>query len=256
MAGRLEGKTAVVTGGAGGIGGATAALFRTEGARVAICDLDRGAVEKAAAEIAGEGTGAEPLPIAADVADENHARRAVEEAAAAFDGLTTLVNCAGIREFTPLAECEADSWRRILDVNLLGVANCCKAALPALRVAAGASIVNVSSVHAVVGRAGMGQYDATKAAVCAFTRTLAHEEAGRGVRVNAVCPGGTLTPYHIARYRAQGIGEDELRNGKTDCLMQRWATPDEIAAPILWLASDEASFITGTDLMVDGGKPI
>ena len=256
MAGRLDGKIAIVTGGAGGIGSATAALFCAEGAQVSIVDLDRNAVDKTVTDIATRLTGAAVLPIAADITDENEARRVVSETVAAFGALTTLVNCAGVREFTVIAECTPESWQRILGVNLLGVANCSKMALPELRKATGASIVNVSSVHAVVGRAGMGQYDATKAGVCALTRTLAYEEIGHGIRVNAVCPGGTLTPYHIARYGAQGVSEDELRNSKTDCLMNRWADPIEIAHPILWLASDEASFITGTELMVDGGKAV
>ena len=101
----------------------------------------------------------------------------------------------------------------------------------------------------------MGQYDATKAAIISLTRTWAWEEAGYGIRVNAVCPGGTLTPYHVARYRDQGVSEETLQAKQADaCLLGRWAEAREIAYPILWLASDEASFVTGAALMVDGGK--
>lgn len=254
MAGRMEGKIAIVTGGAGGIGAATVELFCAEGARVTIVDLERESVDRTAADIASRVDGAEVLAIAADVSREDEAGRVVAETLAAFGGLTTLVNNAGIREFTAIAECTPESWHRIFDVNLLGVAYFSKMALPELRKAKGASIVNVSSVNAVVGRAGMGQYDVTKAGISSLTRTLAFEEVDHGVRVNAVCPGGTLTPYHIARLGAQGISEETLRNErKTNSPMGRWADPAEIAYPILWLASDEASFVTGTDLFVDGG---
>lgn len=115
----------------------------------------------------------------------------------------------------------------------------------------------MSSVYAVVGRVGMGQYDATKAAVLALTRVLAVEEAPHGVRVNAVCPGSTITPFTIPRTAARGFTVEQLRTrGVTDTPIGRWAEPEEIAYPILWLASDEASFITGATLMVDGGLSI
>ena len=250
MAGRLAGKAAVVTGGAGGIGVATARLFRAEGARVAIVDRDPEGLEAAEAALDGEA-----LAVAADVADEAEARRAVAEAASGLGGLSILVNNAGVREYGPLGEAAAESWRRIVGVNLIGAANVARAALPALRAAGNAAIVNVSSAHAVVPRRGMGQYDATKAALVSTTRTLAWEEAGAGIRVNAVCPGGVLTPFHVARYAARGIEGAELRGLQKDsCLMGRWADAEEVAWPILWLASDEASFVTGAVLMVDGGK--
>lgn len=250
MAGRLSGKAAVITGGAGGIGCATARLFRAEGAKVAIVDLDTDRLAEAAAAIGGE-----VLAIAADITKEAEAARALAEAVSGLGGLAVLVNNAGVREWGPLAEASPESWQRIIDVNLLGTAYCTKAALPALREAKGAAIVNVSSVHAIVPRRGMGQYDATKAAIVSMTQTLAWEEASAGIRVNAICPGGVLTPFHIERYAKQGIQGQALRDRQADaCLMGRWAELDEIAYPILWLASDEASFITGTAVMVDGGK--
>ena len=127
--------------------------------------------------------------------------------------------------------------------------------MPYLRTSAKGAIVNVSSVYGEIGRKNMGQYDATKAAINSMTRTLAHEEAEHGVRVNSVCPGGTLTPFHQARFAAEGkdqVAIDALQSDIT--LMRRWARVEEIAYPILWLASDEASFVTGAILMVDGGK--
>jgi meso-butanediol dehydrogenase/(S,S)-butanediol dehydrogenase/diacetyl reductase len=145
----------------------------------------------------------------------------------------------------------------MLGVNLVGTANYCRAALPELRRAGKSSIINVSSCYAVTGRKGMGLYDATKAGLLALTRTLAFEETRNGVRANAVCPGSTLTDFHVGRALAAGKDIEQLKGERHDTsLIGRWASPQEIAWPILWLASDEASFITGTSLMVDGGLSI
>ena len=194
MADRLRDTIAMVTGGAGGIGSETARLFCAEGARVAIVDLSADNLHLVAASIAEDNPGATILPITADISREEEAARAVAETVVAFGGLTVLVNNAGVRAFGPISEASPASWRRSIDVNLLGTANCAKAALPKLREANAASIVNVSSVHAEVGRKGMGQYDATKAGIVSLTRTLAWEEAGNGIRVNAVLPGVIQTP--------------------------------------------------------------
>jgi meso-butanediol dehydrogenase/(S,S)-butanediol dehydrogenase/diacetyl reductase len=175
---------------------------------------------------------------------------------ARFGALHTLVNVAGVRVYVPLADAKSDDWAFILGVNVLATAYCCKAALPRLRTAGRATIVNVSSVYGVMGRAGMGQYDTTKAAVLGYTRALAVEEAPHGVRVNAVCPGSTITPYHIRRAASQGVSEADLRSKRTDNLLGRWADPREVAFPILFLASDESSYVTGATLMVDAGKSI
>ena len=255
MAGRLDGKIAMITGGAGGIGAGTARLFAAEGARVALVDLERDRLDAALADIADAVPGASVIGVAADIAREDGAERAVAETVAAFGGLSVLVNNAGVREYQTLAEAPAASWQRIIGVNLLGTANCARAALPALRAARTSSIVNVSSVYAEVGRRGMGQYDATKAAIVSMTRTLACEETENGVRVNAICPGGVLTPYHRSRFRDMGKTRDDIDAIQRDVsLMRRWAEVDEIAYPILFLASDEASFMTGAHIMVDGGK--
>jgi meso-butanediol dehydrogenase/(S,S)-butanediol dehydrogenase/diacetyl reductase len=126
--------------------------------------------------------------------------------------------------------------------------------LPYLRKSKAGSIVNVSSAFALSGRANMGQYDATKAAILAMTRVLACEEAQHGIRVNAVCPGSTLTPWTVGRAGARGMSLAELKEkGAVPSLLNRWAEPEEVAFPILWLASSEASFITGASLVVDGG---
>ena len=257
MPGRMAGRVALVTGGGGGIGLATGRLFAEEGAAVALLDADRAAVTAAAERIRATVPGAAPLPLVGDVTREEDAGRLVEEAATRLGGLDTLVNVAGVRVYVPLAEATGADWERIIGVNVLGTAHCCKAALPRLRHSGRGSIVNVSSVYGLMGRAGMGQYDTTKAAVLGFTRALAVEEAPHRVRVNAVCPGGTITPYHIRRAAARGVSETALRGERTrDNLLGRWAEPREVAFPILFLACDEASFVTGATLMVDAGRSI
>ena len=258
MPGRMAGRVALVTGGAGGIGEATGRLFAEEGAAVALVDTDRAAVEAASAGIVRDVASARVLPLVADLAQEAEARRAVAETAARLGALHCLVNVAGVRVYTPLAEAEPKDWELILGVNVLATAYCCKAALPHLRAAGGGTIVNVSSVYGVLGRAGMGQYDTTKAAVLGFTRALAVEEAPHGIRVNAVCPGGTITPYHIRRAAEQGVPEQQLRGSRArdNGLFGRWAEPREVAYPILFLACAESSFVTGTTLLVDAGKSI
>jgi meso-butanediol dehydrogenase/(S,S)-butanediol dehydrogenase/diacetyl reductase len=249
MAGRLSGKAALITGGGRGIGAATAELFAREGARVAVVDVNAADVEAVA-----RGIGKSAIAHAADITDEQAAARAVEAAAGAFGRIDILVNNAAIRDVGPVADTPNAAWRRTLDVNLFGTVNVTRAALPHLRRANGGSIVNLSSCYALTGRAGWGQYDASKAALIAFTRSLAHEEAAHNIRANAVCPGGTLTPFTHGRNKERGMTDEQITaSGGAGSIFKRWATLDEIAYPILWLASDEASFITGIALPVDGG---
>lgn len=243
---RMAGKVALITGGAGGIGAAVGALFCEHGAKVLLVDQAIG--ERA------------PPPglevLTADVTKVADAKRAVAFALKKFGTVNVLVNNAAYRNTDTVADADAEEWRKVLETNVVGALNFCKAALPALRAAGKASVVNVSSCYAVRARKGFAAYDASKAALLALTRTLAVEEAEHGIRVNAVCPGGTLTPYTIGRARTRGRTEADLRaERKGDALLKRWAEPLEVAYPILWLASDEASYVTGATLMVDGGQP-
>jgi NAD(P)-dependent dehydrogenase (short-subunit alcohol dehydrogenase family) len=250
MAGRLADKVAIITGGAGGIGAATGLLFCQEGARVVLVDSERDAMDAALADIR-KVPGAQVAGIVVDVGKEHAAAAAVAAAQKAFGAIGVLVNLAGMRSYEPLADAKAQTWERILAVNLLSYAWFTQAAIADLRAQRG-SIVNVSSTHAVNPRAGMGQYDVTKAGIVSMTKTLAFEEARHGVRVNAVCPGATLTPFHLRRAAAAGRTID--RDTEDGCLLGRWADPREVAYPILWLASHEASYVTGSVLMVDGGR--
>ncbi|MEA2929075.1 MAG: hypothetical protein QOG38_1503 [Hyphomicrobiales bacterium] len=255
MRGRLEGKVAIITGGAGGIGAATGTLFCEQGCRVVLVDNDAEAMQAAASGIHADIPTAEVVPIVADVGRHETAAHVVAETRKAFGGLDVLVNLAGIRAYEPLAEATSETWDRLITVNLLSYAYLIRESLAQLRASGRGSIVNVASTHAVNPRAGMGQYDVTKAGIISLTKTLAFEEAKHGIRVNAVCPGATLTPFHLRRARSAGQTREDLeRSAANMCLLGRWAGAREVAYPILWLASDEASYVTGSALMVDGGQ--
>ena len=257
MKGRLSGRTAIITGGAGGIGSASGELFCAEGASVVLVDRDERALEQVAADIRRTQPAARIDFLAADVTEPNDADRVVAHSVERFGALNILVSNAAIRNLSLIENADLDEWLKVMDVNLLGAVRFCRAALPELRKDGRASVVIVSSCHATMGRKNFGAYDASKAALLSLTRTLASEEAPHGIRVNAVCPGGTLTPFTIGRAKQRGKTEADLRRElKPDSLMQRWAEPYEIAYPIAFLASHEASFITGTALNVDAGLNI
>jgi 2-hydroxycyclohexanecarboxyl-CoA dehydrogenase len=247
---RLNGKRAVITGGAGGIGSAAGELFCQQGAEVALVDRHPEGLEAAVQAIKARQPTARITGYVADLSEESESERVIDRIMTDFGGLDVLFNNVGIRRYEALADAPWAAWDEIVRVNLLSYAAMSRAALPHLRRSGRASIINVSSTYAVYGRKGMGAYDATKAGVLAFTRTLAFEEGCHAIRVNAICPGFTRTPFHIQRLGADAV--DEL---VPPCVLRRWAEPMELAWPALWLASDEASYITGATLMVDGGLP-
>jgi meso-butanediol dehydrogenase/(S,S)-butanediol dehydrogenase/diacetyl reductase len=257
MTNRMDGKTAIVTGGGGGIGAAIGALFSAAGGRVVLVDRDVEILCATAERLRSAAPDPQVESYVGDVSRPEDAAGAVEHAVKCFGGLNVLVNNAAVRNHSSVADSQLDEWNRLFSINVLGAVNFCQAALPELRRGGKASIVNVSSCYAVVGRKGMPIYDATKAALLSLTRTLAFDEAPHGVRANAVCPGGTLTPFTIGRGVASGKQADAMTEEvRTDSLLQRWARPEEVAYPVLWLASDESSYMTGTTIMVDGGLSI
>jgi meso-butanediol dehydrogenase/(S,S)-butanediol dehydrogenase/diacetyl reductase len=254
MAQRLAGKRALVTGAASGIGAAVARLFCEEGAQVLLFDMDGEGLARVAEEIERRHGPARAATVCGDAGLEADAQNAVQTCITQFGGLEVLVNNAAMRNYSRMAAATPQEWSAMLQVNLVGVATFSRLALPALRESGRGAIVNVSSCYALTGRSGMGIYDATKAAQLGLTRTLAHEEAQHGVRANVVCPGSTLTDFHVRRAGDAGKSVEQLRGERSQTsLLKRWADPREIACPILWLASDEASFITGSVLAVDGG---
>ena len=259
MSKRLDGKVAFVTGAGGGIGEATAKLFVEEGAQVAMADVNPSDLEEAARGI--DPTGEHVLTITADLSQEPEAERAIRATVERFSRLDVLANVAGVRVYGPITAATQESWDFILRVNLLAVAYCSKFAIPEMARGGGGSIVNVSSANAEQGRPGMAQYDASKAALLALTRSMAADHAEQKIRVNAVLPGITLTKFHLRnRARQHGISleqaEAEMHASAREHphnVMKRWGLPREIAQAILFLASDEASFVTASSLLVDGG---
>jgi NAD(P)-dependent dehydrogenase (short-subunit alcohol dehydrogenase family) len=199
------------------------------------------------------------LVIGAALNEESEAARAVAATVERWGRVDVLVNNAGVRVYGLVTEATKESWDFIIGVNLLAVAHCSKYAVPIMAQNGGGTVVNVSSGGALVGRPYMPQYDATKAAVLALTRAMAHAHADEGIRVNAVCPGPTLTPYHVRRRASADnisveAAETALRaEGAPSTLLKRQADPREIAYAILFLACAESSYVTGTTLMVDGG---
>src|SRR5437763_16684002 len=250
---RLNGKVAAVTGGASGIGEATVRRFVTEGAKVAFADRDVERGKRVAAEIAA--SGGQVIFVGAHMEREVEAADFVRQAAQRCGRLDIRVNNAGVRLYHTVEEASAEGWDDILGVNLKGYAICSKAAIPLLREAAPGSIVNVASVRSVTSIGKTTQYDTTKAAVAGLTRGMAADHAADRIRVNAVCPGPIFTPFHEKRTRELGRTLEQYReDAAKSTILKRPGTPEEVAACILFLASDDASFVTGTLLFVDGGQ--
>ncbi|OYU47857.1 MAG: short-chain dehydrogenase [Rhizobiales bacterium PAR1] len=245
---RLERKVALITGGGGGIGSAAGEVFCREGARVALIDMSAEVLNEAVTRIRAAVPGADVHGFVADLGREDEANRVVQQIVDVLGSVDILVNNVGIRRYDAVEDAAWDKWDDILRVNVLSYVSMVRAALPALRKSGRGSIVNVASTGAVFGRKGMAAYDSSKAALLALTRTIAHEEAEHGIRANTICPGYTRTVFHLNR-----LGEAAVDSIVPPCVMKRWADPKEMAFPLLWLASDEASYITGANIMVDGG---
>lgn len=243
---RMAGKVAIVTGAASGIGRATALRLAAEGAAVTCVDRAADGARRTATEI--ETAGGRALAVAADVTDEGACARVVEETVARFTRLTTLVNAAGVGPARPDPTPAPDEFRRVVEINLTGTYLPSRAALPALRSSGAGSITNLSSIYGLVGGSRAPSYAASKGGVSNLTRQLALHWAPE-VRVNCVCPGVIETPLTEVMLRDPAWVEAAL----TKYPLRRFGQPEEIAAAILYLASDEAAYVTGVALPVDGG---
>jgi len=243
---RFKNKVVLITGGTRGIGFATAKLFAQEGAHVVIVGRDTDKTTKAACDIPGRGE-------AGDVSSARDCEHIVTQALKPSDRLDALVNCAGVIFRNRTAEqTSEEEWNTTFDVNVKGTFLMSKYALPALRETKGC-IVNVSSYVGLVGFAGASAYAASKAAIINLTRSMALDHAHEGIRVNAVCPGSVDTDMIHVAWEQYGNVEQARRLWAEKHPLGRIASPEEVARAILFLASEDASFITGTALAVDGG---
>jgi 2-hydroxycyclohexanecarboxyl-CoA dehydrogenase len=240
---RLEGKKALVTGGASGIGAAIARRLAAEGAEVTIGDLNLDGATEVAGEISG-------LSIELDVTDLGSAQAAVESAGPPID---ILVNNAGTDEFGFFTQTTPEQWRKVVDVNLYGVLNCTYAALPGMQDAGYGRIVNIASEAGRVGSKGSAVYSAAKAGVIGFTKVMAREGARFGITANAIAPGPIETPLLMQAKEFGEIGEKIIETMKAGTQLRRLGQPEEVAAAVAFLASDDASYVTGETLGVSGG---
>ena len=244
---RVAGKVALISGGAGGIGSATAKLLAKEGAAVVIGDLLEDEGRAAEAMIAE--SGGKALFVHLDVTSEESWRNAVQAAVSSFGKLDILVNNAGVSHRAGVEETTSEAWDKVMDVNVKGVFLGTQAAIPEMRKAGGGSIINISSIYGLVGSGGSAAYHASKGAVRIFNKSTAIQYASENIRANSVHPGFIDTPMTRAHHDNPNIHEERV--AKTP--IGRMGQPEDIAAGILYLASDESSFVTGAELVIDGG---
>jgi len=248
---RLQDKIAIVTGAASGIGRATALLFAAEGAKLVLNDIDGSGLDAVIAKIATS----DARKVVGDVVAEGTAQALAREAISAFGRIDVLVNNAGIHFVRDITEMTVDEWDRLMNINLKSMFLCCKHALPHMLKQKKGSIVNLASISSFIGQEMEGAstfaYNITKAGALQLTKSLASRYAAEGIRVNCVCPGNVETNI-ITRGSTAEVAEFWRLASRAEP-MGRNAQPEEIANAILFLASDEASFITGCPLLVDGG---
>jgi len=247
----LKNKVALITGGASGIGRATALLFAQEGVAVAIADINVEQGKTAVAEI--ESAGGMAIFIACDVTSASNCRAAVEKTVDTFGGLHILFNNAGIIRRADVISTTEEEWDRVMAVNVKSIFLMSKYAIPYMIKAGGGSIINTSSGWGLRGGSNAVSYCASKGAVVNLTRAMAIDHGKDNIRVNSVCPGDTDTPLLHDEARQLGQPEKEFMTEAANRPLRRYAQPIEIAQAVLYLASDNAGYVTGSALVIDGG---
>jgi NAD(P)-dependent dehydrogenase (short-subunit alcohol dehydrogenase family) len=248
---RLKDKVCIITGGGSGIGRATCLSFASEGARLVVADKRTAAADAVVRECAGRG--AQAIAVETDVARSDQVRRLMETTRDRFARLDVLINNAGYGIAATVLETDEDAWDALMAVNVRGVFLCSKYAIPIMKANGGGTIVNTASVVACVGVANRAAYCASKGAVAALTRAIAIDHVGDGIRCNAIAPGTIDTPYFNDILKRSADPDKTRRALAARQLLGRMGTPEEIAAGILFLASDESRFATGSILTLDGG---
>jgi NAD(P)-dependent dehydrogenase (short-subunit alcohol dehydrogenase family) len=248
----LEGKTAIITGAASGIGRAAAIQFASEGCKVAVIDVDRAWGAQTVRLV--EHSGGSAMFVCADVANEMDVARAVSETARAYGGIQILVNNAGVASRVPIIEMTEAQWDSILDTNLKGTFLMSKHTVPRILEFGGGAIVNTASNAGRIGFSGLSPYCASKGAIIQLTRALALEYGDRGIRVNAVAPGSTLNTRMFGARLETSVDPKSLQRALEKVNpMKRLGTASEVAELILFLASDRSSYVTGGVFSIDGG---
>lgn len=251
MAHQLKGKTALITGAGRGIGEAVAKVFAQQGASVVVLDVNYDLAEKVTKDI--QQAGGEAMSVVADVSKEGEMKQAFEHIVSRFGALDVLVNNAAVQIIGPLHEFTEEQYDQVVNVNLKGVFIGCKMALPIMMKQRSGVILSISSVLGVVGDHDMGIYGATKGAVIALTKSLAVSYGAYGIRANCVCPGDVNTPMVQHYFDSQPVPAEAREQVSRHYSLKRIAEPEEVANTLVFLASDEASFISGGSIFVDGG---
>jgi 2-hydroxycyclohexanecarboxyl-CoA dehydrogenase len=247
----MQGKVALVTGGARGIGRGIVTALAGAGASVAVADLRTDLAEETATEVA-RNTGARVVALQTDVSDLVHVQKTTERVLQTFGNIDVLINNAGWDELKPFLQTTPDFWEKIMAINYRSVLNTCYAVLPHMVARKAGAVVSISSDAGRVGSLGEAVYAGAKAAIIAFSRTLAREHARDNIRFNVVCPGPTQTPL-VEEMQQQEFGSRVLGRLEQYVPLNRLGKPEDIAPMVVFLASDAASFITGQVISVSGG---